>query len=145
MGYAEYAMNELHGTNAFSRRDDGPKTVLEFPRTNLNEVAAHIRAIAIAHGWEDTTRSFGEEVALWHSECSEALEEYRNGRQEDEIYYSTDAQGNMKPEGIPVEAVDVLIRVLHWVARAGVDIDGVLAMKAAYNVSRPTRHGGKVL
>lgn len=47
---------------------------------SLNEWAKEIHENAVAHGWWDEQRSFGEIVALCHSELSEALEEYRSGQ-----------------------------------------------------------------
>jgi len=136
-------------------------------KTNMDEMAQEIRRIAVEHGWESTTRSFGEEVALWHSECSEALEEHRNGHQENEIYfgpeictgcnlqkskhfesnhaYEHDWTPARKPEGIPIEAADVIIRIMHWAARVGVSLDEAIQIKAMYNITRPFRHGNKTL
>lgn len=48
-----------------------------------------------------------------------------------------------KPEGIPTELADVIIRVLDYCAYAGIDIENVLEVKHEYNKSRPYRHGGK--
>lgn len=78
-------------------------------------------------------------LALIHSEVSEALEEYRNGRLPTEVYTGN----NGKPEGIPIELADVIIRVLDYCGYAGIDIDAAISQKHEYNKSRPYRRGGK--
>ena len=61
--------------------------------TGINEVAKQIHENAVDHGWWDEERGFPEVLALIHSEVSEALEEYRNGRLPTEVY----AGNNGKP------------------------------------------------
>lgn len=107
--------------------------------TGINEVAKAIHENAVEHGWWDEKRGFPEIVALIHSELSEALEEYRNRRTETEIYFGDGG----KPEGIPIELADAIIRILDFCGYAGIDIDAAITQKHEYNKSRPYRHGGK--
>lgn len=92
-------------------------------------------------GWNDD-RDIPTLIALMHSELSEALEEYRNGHSPTEIYYNEDT---LKPEGIPVELADVIIRILHCCAHYGIDMENALRIKQDYNAKRKFRHGGKVI
>ena len=48
---------------------------------NLDQWAREIHEIAVEHGWWDEERSFGEIVALCHSELSEALEADKRGEE----------------------------------------------------------------
>lgn len=117
----------------------------------FNELAEKIHKNAIDHGWWETERSFGEIIALCHSELSEALEEYRNDRPlawyacnpydifngcknmkhcENEV--SNIGCTNItefcrykdsKPEGIAIELVDCVIRILDYFGHFNVNID----------------------
>lgn len=92
------------------------------------------------HGWWDENRTFGEIIALCHSELSEALEEYRNHHKATEIYYR-----GQKPEGIPIELADVIIRILDYCGKEGIDMGEAIKIKHEYNKTRPYKHGGKVI
>lgn len=135
---------------------------------SLTALAKEIHRNAVDHGWWDDERTFGDIIALCHSELSEALEEYRAKRpflwfackegepsqpcdpadETDCFQFGHEAEcqyRDKKPEGIAVEMIDCIIRILDWCGRHDIDVDTILAMKHEYNKSRPYRHGGKQL
>ncbi|MBE6784160.1 MAG: hypothetical protein E7536_09145 [Ruminococcaceae bacterium] len=99
-------------------------------------MAYEIHQNAKAHGWWDEERSFGEIIALCHSELSEALEAYRNGE-------TMEWNNNGKPDGMAVEMIDCVIRIFDYLAKENVDIERIITEKHRYNISRPYKHGGK--
>lgn len=99
------------------------------------------RRIEQEHGFGKQTPA--EDIALMHSELSEALEEIRNGRALGVTYYNRDKP--TKPEGVPPELADVIIRILGFCARHGIDIGSAIIEKMKYNETRPFMHGGKTL
>lgn len=109
----------------------------------LNDLKYHIHNTAKEKGWWDEPRSFGDILALCHSELSEALEDYRNDLSPSTIYFTQDDKA--KPHGIPIELADVIIRILDACGYYGIDIGRALEVKVEYNTGRPYRHGGKVL
>lgn len=108
-------------------------------------------------GWNDTKRGFGDDCALFHSEISEAYEDFRDHREPTEIYFEIGgvkcddsqagrqayAEGKGKPCGIPIELADLMIRLMHYAELNGINLDEMIEMKMAYNERRPYRHGGK--
>lgn len=119
----------------------------------LNELAKEIHQIAVEHGWWETDRNFGESLALIHSEVSEVLEDWRKGRPLNEILWTVEyylegpSAGEVirnKPDGIPIEFADIIIRVLDLCAAYNIDIETAIKEKIAFNKDRPYRHGGLI-
>lgn len=106
----------------------------------------------VAKGWYDKERSFGDMVALLHSEVSEALEAFRDrGLEAAEEHYDVrcamgnDCRCTPKPIGVGSELADVFIRLLDTCHRYGIDLANEYEKKMTYNRTRPYRHGGKSL
>lgn len=110
----------------------------------ITELMSRAHRTACDKGWWDAEdRSIGEQIALMHSELSEALEEVRNGHPITEIYHA--GSDGLKPEGFAVELADVLIRIADTCEKYGVPLQEAIDEKLAYNASRPYRHGGKAM
>ena len=109
----------------------------------LQEWAARNDAIA---GWDKEKpqgEKFMEFIGLTHAELSEALEDYRNHKGFDEVWYEEQPDGNMKPCGIPTEFADVVIRIFGFCEHNGIDLQARIEEKLAFNATRGFRHGGK--
>lgn len=117
----------------------------------INELVKQAHQNAVNKGWWDEDRSFGEVIALIHSEASEALEDFRNGKRPDEVWYelkqvwNNETQEIGKPCGIPSELADICIRVFDVCGRYGIDLEQAIREKMDYNATRPRKHGGKVI
>jgi len=79
-----------------------------------------------------------ERLLMMIGEVSETMEEYRNGHSPTEVYYK-----DGKPEGIPIELADVLMRLLCFCGEHDIDIAAAVKEKHRYNLTRPFKHGGK--
>ncbi|MFU1797622.1 hypothetical protein ACM1RC_27410 [Paenibacillus azoreducens] len=96
---------------------------------SINEYVQAAHENAKSKGWWDEERSFGEIVALTHSEVSEALEDCRNGHEPDKVWYEEKTEegsvikhglfleSTWKPCGIPSELADICIRVFDACGR----------------------------
>jgi NTP pyrophosphatase (non-canonical NTP hydrolase) len=122
---------------------------------NINNLIKEAHEIAKSKGWHDEDRSFPELIALMHSELSETLEEYRNGSEYKDVYYSCkrtitctnwpkcEKCEHTKPEGIPIELADCVIRIFDACGKFGIDLEKAIELKMNYNRSREYRHGNK--
>lgn len=107
---------------------------MEFKR-----IQKEVHEVAVEHGWWEEEVSFGEFIALVHSEASEALEEHRKGYQEC-IYYI-----DKKPEGKLIELADVVIRIMDYCEAKHMNLEDAIVAKNEYNKTRSYRHGNKIL
>jgi NTP pyrophosphatase (non-canonical NTP hydrolase) len=112
---------------------------------SLTQMRDEVLEFCKAHGWYDTPVSFGEAIALLHSEVSEALEAFRIWGLADGTAPLASEGPHGKPEGVGSEFADVLIRLVDYAARFDVDLDYEYERKMAYNRARPYRHGNKAL
>ena len=114
--------------------DDRPKPM----RASSTITGQKERAAQLAN-WQ------GNKLLLIVSEIVEAHDEIRNGKAADETYYPFWAHGEQqaKPEGVPSEIADVVIRCFDFAYTEGIDLAGIIAEKLAYNATRERLHGKK--
>ena len=113
----------------------------------IAELQDYVHTTHVSHGFTQPTDPAHLSLRLLLSvgELSEAQNELRSGHDPREIYFSESPEtpGVLKPEGFPVEVADSILRNLNILSDIGVDAAYVLALKADYNMRRPSMHGGK--
>lgn len=114
---------------------------LPTPGNRLQAFAEAVHQSSRDHGfWEGpSNQNVPSKLALIHSEISEALEAYRNGTAVDSY------PDGGKPEGLGVELADAVIRILDLAVWLNIDLPYAMKVKAEYNLTRPYKHGGKVV
>lgn len=96
----------------------------------------------------------GNRLMLIVGEVAEAHEEVRAGN--GTTAYYTDSEGERwanqayltaenrplyKPEGLPSELADIVIRAADMAYTEGIDLEEAILEKMAYNATRPHKHG----
>jgi len=116
---------------------------------SIAQMTAEIRGVNVEKGWREPGKNtFGDYIALLHSEVSEALEAYRIWKLMDGTAGSDITPGGnpgAKPQGVGSEMADVFIRLLDMCDVYRIDLEAEYERKLAYNRTRPYQHGGKVL
>lgn len=128
----------------------------------LREARAAVEALPVTDVVKDLLRQtlddaerdkVGNRLMLCVGELIEAHEEIRHGRAPGETYYigkttgkEYDTQSPLaleKPEGVPSEIADTVIRCFDFAGEHGIDLAGIIREKMAYNETRDAMHGGK--
>lgn len=84
---------------------------------------------------------YGNKLMLIVSEAVEAQDELRSGHAMDETYFNDEKPD--KPEGVPSELADVVIRAFDLAGESGIDLARAITEKLAFNSTRAHMHGGK--
>ena len=119
----------------------GPATIEVGFSDWLRAKATACHANSKAKGFWDPAPNFPQQIALMHSELSEALEAWREGQPINQVL---EDKGNGKVFGVPVELADCVIRILDTCAAYDIDLADAIERKMRYNEARPHRHGGKL-
>lgn len=141
-------------------------------RLSIAEMQGRVRQFNVEKGWrvkddhevpDANGRTFGDDIALIHSELSEALEAYRDHGFGELLRFTSDSGFSLlspddpnairwqesgtlgKPEGVASELADVFVRLLDTCAHLGIDLEKEFVKKMDYNDTRMHRHGDKNL
>jgi NTP pyrophosphatase (non-canonical NTP hydrolase) len=131
---------------------------VEMQPHTIEDMTQVVRNFVIDRGWykESRTRSVGDSMMLIVTETSEVLEAWRDYHDKEnhyqEVAYRKGDHGEdvempkpWKPEGVPSELADILVRLLDTADAWGIDLFAAFQEKMAYNMTRPYQHGGRTI
>jgi hypothetical protein len=95
--------------------------------------AAH--AATVAAGFTDTLKDVPLQIALMHTELSEAMGAWREPGKKDEHLPNADP--------VALEMADAVIRIMTFCEANGHDLGALVEAKIEYNAQRTHKHGGK--
>lgn len=112
-----------------------PEHIVRYEGLDLLTLGNRIREWRERKGFTTTNDNMAEKLLLVISEVIEATEDHRDGK------LSTYFTEKGKPCGFASEIADVFIRLLDITASMDIDIDYEIALKMAFNETRPHKHG----
>ena len=142
------ATKELLACNYAWQRECEKLKKRNSPSVGIRNISLDIHENAKAHGWWEHPTDYGTQIALFHSELSEALECMRRGEHA-EYFQMKDMDclcSDMKQYdggkvyGWATELIDCVIRIFDFLVAKDIDIEGVLMRKHEYNKTRPWKH-----
>jgi len=107
----------------------------------LSAYVSSIGGIERADGLSRIQDRAGNRLLLIVGEIIEAHEEIRDGHLPNEEWLNQAPGKEGKPEGVPSEIADALIRILDFAGEHDIDLADVVRRKLAYNATREAMHG----
>jgi len=136
-------LRALLGLHRGAHAESVVRAVQALTERRLGAVLTEAHRVATSKGWHagadwtDPQRQLAG-LMLIATEIAEAAECVRVG------HLSPMQGAGGKPEGLPSELADVVIRLGDFAGAMGIDLEAAVIEKQAFNRTRSHRHGGKL-